>query len=177
MPGSIRVRLKVFAGIEQSTDTVRTGLFRIAQEALTNVARHSKASQVEVSIRLVDGVIRMEIKDDGQGFDNTGTSTGKRKTRLGLLGMRERVEMMGGVFQVESAPGEPTRAGWLRPPGLFQQVRSVVLSGRKGRPSERRWRWRRCNPEVICFRMAFPMVLKGAFGVPSSARWIILAGS
>ncbi|QTN32899.1 PAS domain S-box protein [Akkermansiaceae bacterium] len=104
----IRVRLKVFAGIEQSTDTVRTGLFRVAQEALTNVARHAKASQVEVSIRLVDGVIRMEIKDDGQGFDNTGTSTGKRKNRLGLLGMRERVEMMGGVFQVESAPGEPT---------------------------------------------------------------------
>jgi signal transduction histidine kinase len=104
----IRVRLKVFAGIEQSTDTVRIGLFRIAQEALTNVARHSKASKVEVSIRLVDGVIRMEIKDDGQGFAITGTSSGKRKTRLGLLGMRERVEMIGGVLQVESAPGEPT---------------------------------------------------------------------
>jgi PAS domain S-box-containing protein len=104
----IRVRLKVFAGIEESTDTVRTGLFRIAQEALTNVARHAKASQVEVSIRLVDGVIRMEIKDDGKGFSITGTSSGKRKTRLGLLGMRERVEMMGGLFQVESAPGEPT---------------------------------------------------------------------
>ena len=104
----IRARLKVFAAIEQSADTVRTGLFRVAQEALTNVARHAKASQVEVSIRLVDSVIRMEIKDDGQGFDNTGKSSGKRKTRLGLLGMRERVEMMGGVFQVESAPGEPT---------------------------------------------------------------------
>ncbi len=104
----IRVRLKVFAGIEQSTDTVRTGLFRIAQEALTNVARHAKASQVEVSIRLVDGVIRMEIKDDGKGFATAGSSSGKRKNRLGLLGMRERVEMIGGVFQVESAPGEPT---------------------------------------------------------------------
>ncbi len=104
----VRVRLKVFTGIEQSTDTVRTGLFRVAQEALTNVARHAKASQVEVSIRLVDGVIRMEIKDDGEGFVIASASSGKRKTRLGLLGMRERVDMMGGVFQMESAPGEPT---------------------------------------------------------------------
>jgi PAS domain S-box-containing protein len=104
----VRVRLKVFAGIEESPDTVRTVLFRIVQEALTNVARHAKASEVEVSIQLVDGVIRMEIKDDGQGFDNTGTSPGKRKNRLGLLGMKERVEMIGGRFEVESAPGEPT---------------------------------------------------------------------
>ena len=83
-------------------------LYRIAQEALTNVARHAKASRVEVSIQRLDGMIRMEIKDDGQGFDNTGTSSGKRKNRLGLLGMRERVEMIGGMFRVESAPGEAT---------------------------------------------------------------------
>ncbi len=104
----VRVGLKVFAGIEQSTDAVRTTLFRIVQEALNNVASHAKASQVEVSILLLDGVICMEIKDDGQGFDNSCTSSGNKKNRLGLLGMRERVEMVGGMFRVESAPGQAT---------------------------------------------------------------------
>ncbi|MEI6177090.1 MAG: PAS domain S-box protein [Verrucomicrobiota bacterium] len=104
----VRVGLKVFAGIEQSTDAVRTTLFRIVQEALNNVASHAKASQVEVSILLIDGMICMEIKDDGQGFDNSCTSSGKKKNRLGLLGMRERVEMIGGMFRVESAPGQAT---------------------------------------------------------------------
>jgi signal transduction histidine kinase len=104
----VRVILKAFHGIEQSTEAVRTVLFRIAQEAITNVARHAKASQVEVSIQRPNGIICMEIKDDGQGFDTTEKSSGKRKSRLGLLGMKERVEMIGGVFWVESAPGGPT---------------------------------------------------------------------
>ena len=104
----VRVILKAFHGIEQSTEAVRTVLFRIAQEAITNVARHAKASQVEVSIQRPNGIICMEIKDDGQGFDTAEKSSGKRKNRLGLLGMKERVEMIGGVFWVESAPGGPT---------------------------------------------------------------------
>jgi signal transduction histidine kinase len=104
----VRVSLKVFAGIEQSSATVRTVLFRIAQEALTNVARHAMASQVAVDIQSHNGTIHMEITDDGQGFEVDGTACANKRDRLGLLGMRERVEMIGGTFCLESAPGQPT---------------------------------------------------------------------
>ena len=86
----------------------RTVLYRVAQEALTNVARHAKASRVEVSIQKLRGVARMEIKDDGKSFQVERTLHAKGSKRLGLLGMRERVEMVGGTFCVESAPGQGT---------------------------------------------------------------------
>jgi signal transduction histidine kinase len=104
----VRVKLHVCAGIEQSGNAVRTVLYRISQEALTNVARHAKASQVEVHIQWHDGIIRMNIQDNGQGFEVDGTLCANKKNRLGLLGMRERVEMVGGTFHVESSPGQPT---------------------------------------------------------------------
>ncbi|MEO8614148.1 MAG: PAS domain S-box protein [Luteolibacter sp.] len=104
----VRVSLTVFAGIEQAPDAVKTVLFRISQEALTNVARHAKANHVTVSIQLIDNTIHLEIKDNGQGFEVNGKAAARKNNRLGLLGMRERVEMIGGEFRVESAPGEPT---------------------------------------------------------------------
>ena len=104
----IRVSLNAFADLDQSTTKARTVLYRIAQEALTNVARHAKASQVEVSIESIGNDIRMTIKDNGQGFQTGGKAGSKKKNRLGMIGMRERAEMIGGSFQVDSAPGGPT---------------------------------------------------------------------
>lgn len=104
----VRVSLKVSAKIEHSNATIRTALYRVAQEALNNVARHAQASHAEVDIHCLDGAIRMEITDNGTGFEVEGTSGSKKPGRLGLLGMRERVEMVGGSFSVESAPGKPT---------------------------------------------------------------------
>ena len=104
----IRVHLKVFAGVEQLDTARRTVLFRVAQEALTNVSRHAHASRVEVSIqRLADG-IRMTIKDDGKSFQVERMLRSRGRKHLGLLGMRERLEMVGGHFDVESAPGKGT---------------------------------------------------------------------
>ena len=104
----IRATLTACAGVEAASGTVRTVLYRVAQEALTNVARHAKASNAEVIIQDIAGLIRMEIKDDGQGFAVDGTTCAVKTNRLGLLGMRERVEMVGGAFLLESAPGQPT---------------------------------------------------------------------
>ncbi len=104
----IRVKMKVFAGIEQTDGNTRTVLYRIAQEALTNVARHAQASQAELSIQNAGGGICMEITDNGCGFAVEGKGSAKKNNRLGLLGMRERVEMIGGTFCVESAPGKGT---------------------------------------------------------------------
>jgi signal transduction histidine kinase len=104
----IHVHLKVFAGVEQLDNNKRTVLYRVAQESLTNVARHANASRVEVSIQKLHSAARMEIKDDGKSFQVERILYSKGTKRLGLLGMRERVEMVGGTFCVESEPGQGT---------------------------------------------------------------------
>jgi signal transduction histidine kinase len=104
----IRCTLKVFAGIEQADSNTRTVLYRIAQEALTNVARHAQASFATLCIQNPNGGTCMEITDNGCGFAVEGKGSAKKNNRLGLLGMRERVEMIGGTFCVESTLGEGT---------------------------------------------------------------------
>ena len=104
----VRARLKVFAAVEQLDAAKRTVLFRIAQEALTNVARHAQASRVEVSIQKLRDRVCMRIKDDGKAFDVEHVLRSKGNGRLGLLGMRERLEMVGGNLVVESAPHKGT---------------------------------------------------------------------
>ncbi len=81
----------------------RMVLYRVVQEALTNIAKHAHASLAKVSIRRLRGVIRVEVKDNGKSFDVQGALSNQRNNRLGLLGMRERVEMVGGRFAVESS--------------------------------------------------------------------------
>ncbi len=104
----LHVDLKVFAGVEQFDSNQRTVLYRVAQEALNNIARHAEATSVEVSIqKLVDG-IGMKIHDNGKSFNVAGVLKAKGRKRLGLLGMKERMEMVGGTFCVESAPGRGT---------------------------------------------------------------------
>lgn len=105
----IRVSLKAYARVDHSVTMVRTVLYRIAQEALSNAARHAKASRVDVRIEPEGGMILMTIKDNGKGFKTGGV--GKRsnkKNRLGLIGMKERAEMIGGSFEVITATGGPT---------------------------------------------------------------------
>ena len=104
----VRVSLQAFAGVEHCPDRLRTVLYRVAQEALTNVARHAEATTVEIRLRNEAGSITMEIKDDGKGFAVEGSRGPKKSQRLGLLGMRERVEMVGGTLRIISAPGQPT---------------------------------------------------------------------
>ena len=104
----VRVSLKVSSEVEQSSSAIRTTLYRVAQEALNNVSRHAHASRAEVSIRFVDGIICMEITDNGSGFDVEATPDGNKPARLGLLGMRERVEMVGGTLLMDSVPGSAT---------------------------------------------------------------------
>jgi len=104
----VRVSLTAFAGIEQCDSMLRTVLYRIAQEALTNVARHAHASRAEVIIENTGGRICMEIRDDGCGFPLNIKTSSKKHNRLGLLGMRERIEMIGGTFGITSSPGKPT---------------------------------------------------------------------
>ena len=104
----IRVHLKAFAQVEQLDTVRRTVLFRVAQEALTNVARHAKASAVEVNIQKLPDGICLQIKDNGKSFQVDRVLNARGCKRLGLLGMRERLEMVGGQFEVESIAGKGT---------------------------------------------------------------------
>jgi signal transduction histidine kinase len=104
----IRVSLSAFAAVEQVTGAKRTVLFRVAQEALTNVARHARASRAAVLIQQVGGTVCMTIKDNGQGFRQSSGLDPRQRQQLGLLGMRERLDMVRGYFTVTSAPGKGT---------------------------------------------------------------------
>ena len=102
----IPVAIEAFAGIEVLDSIQRTVLYRIAQESLTNVVHHAQATNAKITIRMKEDVIVMEIADDGKGLEVVGTARAKKNNRLGLLGMRERVEMIGGTFSISSAPGK-----------------------------------------------------------------------
>ncbi len=90
--------------IEMDPDRA-TALFRIFQEALTNVARHAQARSVRASLSQTDEFIRLQVRDDGQGLGDAGLLARKS---LGLLGMKERAALVGGSLRVTSRPGEGT---------------------------------------------------------------------
>ena len=104
----IPVHLTAFGAVERLHSDKRTVLYRVAQEALSNVVKHAKATLVEVGIRGLRGAVCMEIHDNGKSFPVQRALFAKQIKGLGLLGMRERVEMVGGNFSVESAPGDGT---------------------------------------------------------------------
>lgn len=81
-----------------------TALYRVLQEALTNIGRHARAERVDVSFREAAGLVRLSIRDDGAGFDPEAKPVSG--SGLGLVGMRERIEGLRGHFQILSAPGE-----------------------------------------------------------------------
>ncbi len=106
--GTLRIRFMSFPGVEALNNARRTVLYRVTQEALTNVARHAHARRATVIIQEISGVVRLEVHDDGRSFPVDRLLASSTNKRLGLIGMRERVEMVGGNFAVESAPGKGT---------------------------------------------------------------------
>ncbi len=104
----IRVSITAPGTVEKVNGDKRTVLYRVAQEALTNTARHAHATQAEVRFEVVDGAVAMRISDNGKGFQLERLAQARRTRRLGLLGMKERLEMVGGNFEVSSEPGKGT---------------------------------------------------------------------
>jgi PAS domain S-box-containing protein len=86
-----------------------TGLFRISQEALTNIAKHAGASRVRITFERQEGIFRLLITDDGVGFDPAAQREPVERRGLGLMSMAERAESFGGHLWLESAPGNGTR--------------------------------------------------------------------
>ena len=94
-------------GLERLPAHIEVSLYRITQEAVTNVIRHAKATEVSVVLIVRGGVATLVVEDNGKGFEVTGADKGFRST-LGLMGMNERAAMIGGDFAVESSAGNGT---------------------------------------------------------------------
>lgn len=95
-------------GPERLPTDVETTLYRIAQEALTNVAKHAAARRVGIWLERSADAVRLTIADDGRGFDPGGLEGRAVSTRLGLYGIRERALLLGGSAVVQSQPGQGT---------------------------------------------------------------------
>lgn len=110
-------QVRVEAAVGRLAPAVETALYRIVQEALSNVARHARASRVVVDLRLTPEGAAASIRDDGQGLDVEGVLAQRGERGLGLIGMRERVEGLGGRFRIRSGPGEGTEVLAIIPGG------------------------------------------------------------
>jgi signal transduction histidine kinase len=88
---------------------VKKNLYRIAQEALTNIRRHAKASRVEIRLTCTKDQLEMNVKDNGRGFVlQEALERARSEKRFGLIGMQERAYLMGGTLETETAPGRGT---------------------------------------------------------------------
>ena len=98
---------------------IEINLYRLTQEALNNIAKHAKATNVAVLLERRDGKINLIIEDNGVGFEPTEKAVLTGDDRgVGLIGMKERAELVGGVFEIESSPGNGTTV-YARVPAHF----------------------------------------------------------
>lgn len=101
--GEVEAELEASGDFAGLPDDVQLVLYRVAQEALTNAARHSEAARVEVTLQRSGGEVELEVNDDGRGFPFEQSERG-----LGIAGMRERALAVGGELTIESRPDEGT---------------------------------------------------------------------
>ncbi len=107
----IEVRLGTDGDPDTLPDVVQTAIYRVAQEALTNVTRHAGATVVELELEEQGGDAELRVRDDGSGFDPSTATRGTQEGHtggLGLIGMAERARLVGGELDVRSAPGGGT---------------------------------------------------------------------
>ena len=108
----IPVRVQVLGRERRIDSDTEVALLRIVQEALNNVAKHASARQVEITLGWEPDAVRLEVADDGLGFEHPDS---RRDSGLGLLTMRERVQAANGRLNIDSAPGKGTRVRALIP--------------------------------------------------------------
>jgi two-component system, NarL family, sensor kinase len=107
--GPVRVNVSIEGNPRELPDVVKTVLFRVAQESLTNIHKHAHAQQVHLLLRFAfDGAVQLQLSDDGQGFDVDAVQQDPQRG-IGLRNMRERLVSIGGVLQCQSRPGFGTQ--------------------------------------------------------------------
>jgi len=103
----IEVDCEVMLPESSLTPAIETSCYRVVQETLTNITRHARPSLVAVRVATEGGMVRVTVTDDGRGFDPEAAIRAGRSR--GLVGMRERAELLGGELRIDSAPGEGTK--------------------------------------------------------------------
>jgi two-component system sensor histidine kinase DegS len=106
------IQIKIETGLNGRLGaTLELTLYRVIQEALNNVSRHSQARKAQIKLFEDEMLIQCSIEDDGAGFDPRELTRSRQRkiTGLGLAGIRERVEALNGTYQILSAPGEGTK--------------------------------------------------------------------
>jgi signal transduction histidine kinase len=101
----VATRFRAVNGSRPLPPRVEVALYRVCQEALTNIASHARASRVTVRLVATPEAVQLTVRDDGHGFDPSSVAD----DRHGIVGMRERVEMLGGSLEIGSDPGKGTR--------------------------------------------------------------------
>jgi two-component system, NarL family, sensor kinase len=104
----VRVEVRVRGDERRLPVSLETALYRIVQEALTNIWKHSRASRASVIVTFEQGRCGVQIADDGIGFDVNAVGPNGQGEHLGIAGIRERAEMIGGTLRIASAPGAGT---------------------------------------------------------------------
>ena len=107
----------VYRGCEvrDLSDVMGISLYRVLQESLTNVAKHARASQVRVSLTRAARHVRLSVRDDGCGIDLNAVPVAAQQSGIGLVGMRERLELLEGRLELRSAPGQGLRLAAVLP--------------------------------------------------------------
>ncbi len=124
-----KILFSAFSEVEALDNVKRTMLYRVAQEALINVAKHADASVVKVSITKTREGVCLAISDNGKGFETGRIASAQWESRHGVIGMRERVEMGGGRFTIESVPGAGTAIKVVVPSGKPKKEKKPTTDG------------------------------------------------
>lgn len=109
-PRGVSLTWEVSGKEQRLAGPLETALFRMAQEAINNVARHAEATNARLQLRFASKKVVIDVEDDGKGFDVQEVTASTDETRgLGLLGMKERASLFGGSVRIDSQPGQGTR--------------------------------------------------------------------
>jgi two-component system sensor histidine kinase UhpB len=124
----LNVDLELGSGIEGLGEQINITVYRIVQECLTNVVRHARATRAQISVAIVKGTefgdaLRVQVRDNGKGLEELATA---ETTRFGLMGMRERVQGLGGRFDISGSPGEGALVDALIPINQAQDAASAA---------------------------------------------------
>ena len=123
--------VRISGNLDSLTDSQQIALLSLIREALSNIRKHSDAGRVTITVGATPEGVQAEVTDDGKGFEPEPTLVqAARAGRLGLVGMHERVRMLGGRTQIDSRPGGPTVISATLPPWPTQPE----ACGRRGRP-------------------------------------------
>lgn len=116
-PQGLRVEINIKGLEHRIPHHIETAVFRIAQEAFTNILKHAGAHRAALGVIHSDDSVKVTVTDDGQGFDLTAVSRGQQRHGMGLMGMRERAELLGGTWKVVSRLHEGTTVEAIIPVG------------------------------------------------------------